>query len=107
MSADLNSILEPATLPEDAVEVARIGEAWGVRGWFRIIPYSSLPEALFSAKQWFLLPAERGARHFEGARTLQIRQVREHGDGLVAGAAAIMDRNAAELLKGARILVPR
>ena len=107
MSADLNTVLESATLPEDAVEVARIGEAWGVRGWFRIIPYSSLPEALFNARQWFLLPAERGARHFEGTRSLQIRQVREHGDGLVAGAAAIMDRNAAQLLKGARILVPR
>ena len=49
MSADLNTVLESATLPEDAVEVARIGEAWGVRGWFRIIPYSSLPEAPWSS----------------------------------------------------------
>lgn len=107
MSPDLNTILEAASLPDDAVEVARIGEAWGVRGGFHVIPYSSLPEALLNAKTWYLLPAERGARHFEGTRTLQVRQARAHGDGLVATAAVIVDRNAAELLKGARILVPR
>lgn len=107
MSTDLNTLLESASLPQDAVEVARIGEAWGVRGWFRIIPYNSLPEALFSSKQWYLQPAERGARNFEGTRLLPVLQVKEHGEGLVASAAPVADRNAAELLKGARIFLPR
>ena len=107
MSIDLTSLLSPAQLPEDAVEVARIGEAWGIKGWFRVIPYHALTEALFACKQWYLLPAERGARHFTGTLALDVAQVREHGDGLVAHSRSIPDRNGSELLKGARICVPR
>ena len=51
--------LEPANLPDDAVEVGRILDAWGVKGWFKIQPYSASPEALFSCKRWFLQPPER------------------------------------------------
>ena len=51
--------LEVTTLPADAIEVGRIADAWGIKGWFKVIPYSADPEVLFTAKQWFLLPAER------------------------------------------------
>ncbi len=104
---DLNTLLPHATLPADAVEVARVGQAWGVRGWFHIIPYSPDAEALQTSKQWFVQPASRGARNFEGTRALAIRQVRPHGDGLVAQAEVVADRTAAELLKGARIFLAR
>ena len=107
MTPDLATLLAPSSLPEDAVEVARIGEPWGVRGWFKIIPYSTAPDALQKAKTWHLLPAERGARHFGGVLDLPVRQVRAHGDGLVAQSAAIETRDSAELLKGARIFLPR
>ena len=33
-------ILSPATLPEDAVEVARIADAWGVTEPVTVIPYT-------------------------------------------------------------------
>ncbi|MBP6781155.1 MAG: ribosome maturation factor RimM, partial [Ottowia sp.] len=46
--------LEPAELPADAVEVGRVLDAWGIKGWFKILPYSASPEALFSSKRWFL-----------------------------------------------------
>ena len=46
--------LEPAELPADAIEVARIGEAWGVKGWFKVLPFSAQPEALFYYKRWYL-----------------------------------------------------
>jgi len=39
--------LDAATLPADAVEVGRIHDAWGIKGWFKVIPYSASPEALF------------------------------------------------------------
>ena len=100
-------LLDAATLPADAVEVGRIHDAWGIKGWFKIIPYSASPEALFSSKRWFLQPAERGARHFEGTRLLRIVQAREHTDSVVASAEAVPDRDTAEKLKGARIFVPR
>jgi 16S rRNA processing protein RimM len=38
---------------------------------------------------------------------LDIREVREHGDGIVAIAEGIADRSAAEALRGARIYIER
>jgi 16S rRNA processing protein RimM len=38
-----------------------LADAWGIQGWFRVLPYSAAPEALFSSKRWFLRPAEKGA----------------------------------------------
>lgn len=100
--------LEPAELPADAVEVGRIHDAWGIKGWFKIIPYSAWPEALFSCRRWYLLPAERGGKNpFDGPVCLPIAQVRTHGDAVVASARGVDERNAAEALKGARIFVPR
>jgi 16S rRNA processing protein RimM len=99
--------LEPAALPADAVEVGRIADAWGIKGWFKVLPYSASPEALFSSKRWFLQPAEKGAKTFSGTLLLPIQEAKEHADTVVACALAVSDRNAAELLKGARIFVPR
>lgn len=99
--------LESVVLPEDAVEIGRIADAWGVKGWFKVIAYSADPEALFGAKQWFLLPAEKGAKNFEGTKLLPIKQVRPHADTIVATSAAAADRNAAEALRGARIFIAR
>ena len=112
--------LETAALPADAIEVGRIADAWGIKGWFKVLPHSASPEALFSSKRWFLLPPERPmkpARATEAATAgpspwteplvLRIKESRDHSDTLVACAQDIDDRNAAEALRGARIFVPR
>ena len=99
--------LESAALAEDAIEVGRILDAWGIKGWFRVQAYSAQPEALFSSKRWFLQPSERGAKHFEGTAILRIQEAKTHSDHVVARAHDCLDRNAAELLKGARIFVSR
>lgn len=99
--------LEPTQLPDDAVEVARIADAWGVKGWFKVLSHSGNPEALFSSKRWYLQPSERGAKTFSGAVLLSIRQAKNHSDTVVALAQGVDDRNAAEALRGARVFVPR
>lgn len=99
--------LEAAELPADAIEVGRIADAWGIKGWFRIIPYSAQPEALFSSKRWFLQPAERGPKTFSGTVRLPIIEARDHSDSVVARADGVADRTAAEALKGARVFVSR
>jgi 16S rRNA processing protein RimM len=99
--------LEPADLPEDAVEVGRIADAWGVKGWFKVLPYSAHPEALFSSKRWFLFPTERGVPTFTGAMRLAIKEAKEHSDSVVATAHDVSDRSCAEALKGSRIFVSR
>jgi 16S rRNA processing protein RimM len=99
--------LDAAELPADAVEVGRIADAWGIKGWFKVLPHSADPEALFSSKRWYLQPATRGTRSFEGTGLLRVREVKPHTDTLVASAHEVADRNSAELLKGARIFVAR
>ncbi|MCE1192585.1 MAG: ribosome maturation factor RimM [Acidovorax sp.] len=99
--------LEPTELPADAVEVGRIADAWGIKGWFKVLPHSGNPEALFSSKRWYLQPSERGAKTFSGTVLLPIRQAKDHSDTVVAWAQGVDDRNAAEALRGARIFVPR
>ena len=100
-------LLDATELPADAVEVGRIADAWGVKGWFKVLAYSASPEALFSSRRWYLQPSEKGARNFEGTRLLRIKEAKEHSDTIVATAHDIPDRNAAEALRGARVFVPR
>jgi 16S rRNA processing protein RimM len=99
--------LESAELPADAIEVGRIADAWGIKGWFKVLPHSASPEALFSSKRWFLQPSERGAKTFSGTVLLKIIEAKDHSDSVVAMAQEVPDRNTAELLKGARIFVSR
>jgi 16S rRNA processing protein RimM len=99
--------LDTAELPADAIEVGRVLDAWGIKGWFKVLPYSADPEALFSSKRWYIQPSERGAKTFEGTCLLRIKESKEHSDVVVASGHDIPDRNAAEALKGARIFVAR
>jgi 16S rRNA processing protein RimM len=107
LPAELPAGLEAVKLPPDAIEVGRIADAWGVKGWFKVIPHSASPEALFSSKRWYLQPPLQGAKAFGGTVLLRIREAKEHSDSVVALAHDIDDRNAAESLKGSRIFVPR
>jgi len=95
--------LDAAELPADAIEVGRIGDAWGIKGWFKVYPHSAQPEALFSSRRWFLQPPAGGSKVFR----LPVTEAKEHGDCVVATSAEVPDRNAAEALRGARVFVPR
>ena len=112
--------LDTAALPADAIEVGRIADAWGIKGWFKVLPHSASPEALFSCKRWFLLPPDRpmkpsrtpptsaqAALDWTEPLVLRIKESKDHSDTIVASAHDIDDRNAAEALRGARIFVPR
>lgn len=102
--------LPEAEFPADAVEVARIVDAWGIKGWFRVQPHAKDPQALFSSKRWFLrAPESRATREPPPPlpTLLRITEAREHGEHVVAAARDIDDRSAAEALRGARIFVAR
>ena len=103
----MTPVFEAADLPADAIEVGRIADAWGIKGWFKVLPYSASPEALFSSKRWYLQPAEKGPKTFDGTVLLRIKESREHSDSVVASSLEVPDRTAAESLRGARIFVSR
>ncbi len=96
--------------PVDALEVGRIGEAWGLKGGFHVLPYADPPEALRAASRRHLRPPEdsrRPAAFFALPTTLEIASVRASGDGLIASSPDVPDRTAAEALRGARIFIAR
>lgn len=102
------------TWPDDAIEVGRVVDAWGVKGWLKVQPFSSEPQALLSARQWFLKsPAADASRPAAPRGTavlppvLSVKGARRHGEAVVAGADEVPDRTAAEALKGARVFVSR
>jgi len=103
--------LTSSNLPGDALEVGRILDAWGVKGWVKILPHSTDPEALFSAKAWFLqVPDARfrpGFTGFSGTVSLKVDEAKIHSGTVVAKFTGLDDRNAAEALRGARIFLSR
>ena len=103
--------LTPSSLPDDAIEVGRILDAWGVNGWVKILPHSTDPEALFAVKSWFLQAPDAkfrpGFTLFSGTVTLNVDEAKVHSDSVVAKFTGLDDRNAAEALRGARIFLPR
>ena len=103
--------LKPSALPDDAIEVGRVLDAWGVKGWLKILPHSSDPEALFSAKSWFLQTPDAKFRPsfnvFTGTVTVAVDEAKTHSDSVVAKIDGLDDRNDAEALRGCRIFLPR
>jgi 16S rRNA processing protein RimM len=108
---DLPGGLKSSALPDDAIEVGRVLDAWGVKGWLKILPHSSAPEALFSAATWFLQPPEAkfrpGFNAFTGTVSVSIDEAKTHSDSVVAKLKGLDDRTPAEALRGARIFLPR
>jgi 16S rRNA processing protein RimM len=124
---------EDPSWPEDAIEVGRILGAWGIKGGIKVLPFAADPQALFSARVWFLKPAEGAKKpggnplrpgaaapapaHKTPAQkaalaaplpfALNVTGVRDQGDAIVATAPEIPDRDAAEAMKGVRVFVSR
>jgi 16S rRNA processing protein RimM len=101
-------------VPEDAIEVGRVVDAWGVKGWIKVQPFASDPQALFSSKRWFVKPPEEADIRQFGTqpaasfpRLLKVIEAKEHGDGVVAQVQGIGDRTEAEALRGARLFIGR
>ena len=103
-------------LPADTVAVGRIRDAWGIAGSIRVEPFNSPRESVLrSVRRWWLVRPQEPKRPLPppGAaapglvRMLQITRCRIHGEGLVAQVRGVVDRTAAEALKGYEIHLSR
>jgi 16S rRNA processing protein RimM len=106
-----SELFKASPLPEDAIELGRVQEAFGIKGWVRIHPHSADTSALFATKEWHLQPPEpkfaRGFSAFAGTVVVKVGEIKAHADGIVARIEGLDDRNGSEALKGVRIHVPR
>ncbi|BAN23796.1 ribosome maturation factor RimM [Caballeronia insecticola] len=98
------SSIEPVdSVPDDAVEVGFIADAYGLKGWVKIVPHANGKQggdALLSAKRWWLVKG----RERKSARCLQSKV---HADTIVARLAGCEDRDTAAALKGHAVYVAR
>jgi 16S rRNA processing protein RimM len=93
--------------PIDAVEVARVVDAWGLKGWIKLQPFATDPQALFSSRRWYLRPPAHAVAAAALPALLHVTQSKTHGDTVVASTRELSDRDAARALRGARVYVAR
>ncbi len=83
--------------------MGRIAAPYGVKGWVKVQPLTSAPETLLGHAQWWV--RRRGGQGAWQAHTLT--SGRQHGATLLAELSGLADREAAALLSGAEVGVPR
>jgi len=89
-----------AAVPEDLVLVGHVLDAWRLDGGIKVMPYAHDAAALLAAREWW----------FDVRGTMQsfdVVSAKAHADTVTARLVGIVDREAAEGLKGARISVSR
>jgi 16S rRNA processing protein RimM len=88
----------PASLPTDLIEVGRVIDAYGIRGWVKLAPFNDPRDSVLkTARRWWL----------PDGSSLQIDRARTHGATVVAHPLGFEDRTAAERLRGLTVRVSR
>jgi len=97
-------VIEPVeSLPDDAVEVGAVVDAYGLKGWVKVVPHANAGrggDAMLAAKRWWLV---KGADR-KSARCVQSKV---HSDTIVARLGGCDDRDVALALRGHTVHVSR
>lgn len=105
-------------IPDDLVELGRIGEPYGLKGWVNVLPSSEEPDVLLKSKQWWVsrLPVTEGTAvrrvtqpKFEDLVFEQFRvlQSKPHSSRIIAHLEGIEQPELAAQFKGRRVYVSR
>ncbi len=89
--------------PEDAVEVGAIVDAYGLKGWVKVLAHASAGQggdALAHAKRWWLTKGRE-------LKSAQMAQAKAHAEHIVAHLAGLADRDDALALRGYRVHIRR
>lgn len=97
----------------DLIELGAVQDAQGLQGQIKVRPHSSDPVALLSSKDIYLSLIPRrstgvAAAHEQASlRLFKVKQAKMHSGTVLMTLDGITDRDQAQALKGARILVGR
>jgi 16S rRNA processing protein RimM len=98
---------------DDLIELGVVQDAQGLQGQIKVRPHSSDPVTLLSSKElWLsLIPRQSAAvtpsREQTSLKLYKVKQAKMHSGNVVIALDGVTDRDQAEALKGARILVGR
>jgi 16S rRNA processing protein RimM len=94
----------PNEIPPDLIEIGRIADAYGIKGWVKVVPFAkSSDSSLKRTKRWWLTGSSLGL--INDAR--EILSSRLQGDTIVAEIMGVSDRDLALKFKGASVSVRR
>lgn len=96
-----------SAVPEDLVAVGRIGDAYGVQGMIRVIPFSDQETILLDVGQWWLMRSDLRGKPLEPMRDAQLLRSRTQGSAVVAKLKGVDDRDQAQALKGTTVYIAR
>ncbi len=82
------------------VVLGKLTSSYGVKGWLKVYSYTSPMEGILDYPEWWVRLDGRVTKY-------RLTQGRRHGKGLVANLDGVNDRDAAERLAGAEILLPK
>ncbi len=85
---------------DDRLTVGRLRAAHGLRGFLWVHSLTTPPQNVFAYGPWSL-------RHGEMDKSVEVEQWRPQGKGWLVKLRGVDDRNAADLLVGCEVLVPR
>ncbi len=91
--------------PSDLVELGQVFDAQGLKGHIKVRPYSQDPVALLSCKQICL--QRDGTRGAPIDAYYSVHQAKMHSGFVIMALEGVHDRDAALLLKGAFLKLPR
>ncbi len=83
--------------------MGRVVDAFGIRGWVKIEPFTEYLDSLLDYKTWWLHPRNKA----DLKQAYLVDEVQVHGKVLVAALKNIGDRDQALALKGMTIIVSR
>ncbi|NYH13366.1 ribosome maturation factor RimM [Paraburkholderia bryophila] len=89
--------------PADVVEVGKIVDAYGLKGWVKVAAHADAGhggDALLSAKRWWLMQGHE-------RRSTPSLQAKTHSDSVVAQLGGVADRDVALAMRGTRIYISR
>ena len=88
----------PVSPPDDLVEVGRVVDAYGIKGWVKIAPFNDPTESVLrTSRRWWLADG----------RALDVESARVHSASIVARPAGFETREQALALKGLTLRVSR
>lgn len=94
-------------VPDDLVEVGRIGDAYGVQGMIKVIPFSGQETVLLDVNTWWLRRTDLKGKPLEPMRNANLVRSRRQGGSVVARLGGIADRDQAQCLKGTTVYISR
>ncbi len=99
-------------IPPDLVIVGHVVDAWGLKGGIRVAPYSPDADALLTVREWWLdrplaVSTDKAFGNAGCEHNFDVLAAKKHGASITANLVGVVDRNAAERLKGARVAIPQ